>query len=110
MNTKEFKQLLKALHVPSSADYCSNVTTHRASWTKTGGYAGAKVIDRVRQELRAQDYQMNDYLPTGNPDGSQVGKCTTYVKDGVSVTLDASYGETKDRNRFYISVKAVQVA
>jgi len=103
MDTKQFKSILKALKVPSPT-----VTgdTLAYFWVKRHGHAGAKTLQRVRENARALGFTPGDSKTSSDATGDRVARGDTMVKDGVTITFDSFYGQTAYENRFSISVKA----
>ena len=107
MDTKEFKKILKLLKVPSAACISAFPGDQiSATWSKSGGHAGSKVLQRVREAARAAGFKVASEGTHGTPDGSHMGSGNELVKDGVTVGCASSYGVTAFENHFYIHVTA----
>lgn len=99
--------LRSTLTLPSTVEWREEGGDLIGRWTKTGGYAGEKVLARVRERALELGYMATSSNSSGTPDGSHVGSGTVLeATDGsVQLTFDRSYGVTKDKNRFSLTVK-----
>lgn len=101
---KEVRAVGKTLKLPGGKDAQVADAGDSYNWTQRGGYANNKLSD-VANAAEAAGFVKQDTKHTGNPDGSVMGSGTTYVKEGWSLTLDSSIGQTKYDNYWTIRLK-----
>lgn len=111
METKAAKKLLKLIKFPSSKDTMlvgavNKGDTECAQWTKRGGYAGAKTIDKCLDAAKAAGWKPEERQSSMSPDGSVASSNQTLVgPEGTKLSWCKSYGITKADNWFQLDVK-----
>lgn len=99
--TKEFKDATKKLGLPSGGDK----STGYYRWSKSGGYAGEKVLARVEQAAKKAGFKQQVSDQFLSPDGYTSRNGNTWTKGNVSVELSAHYGATKSSNSYSVTVR-----
>ena len=79
----------------------------RISWSKDGGYAGQKTLDKVCSQLEDAGWKRGDWRTGGVPDGSMVSNSNAYTSpDGQLVmTYSEHYGATAHDNFYGFTFK-----
>ena len=74
---------------------------HKSNWSKRGGYAGGKMIDRTVTKALASGFKKVMNKEGGNPDGSVITSGTHYAHpDGHHLEISKRFGVTKDDNDY----------
>lgn len=96
------QQMLKTLGFPNvKSRYGGGHGEHKSSWSKSGGHAGAKTVDRIVEKAKTLGFTAAKDTSGHNADGSYVNSGTHYVHpEGHHLTVNKSYGPTKDYNDF----------
>ena len=105
--SKTVKTLTKDLGLPSGCEihtYEDNAVT--ITWTKRGGYAGEKILDRVRKKAIDNGWKAKNADSANHPDGSWVANSDTYEKGMALITFRTHYGNTASDNRYSLTVRA----
>jgi hypothetical protein len=108
MDAKEFTKLLKSLTVPSggSTGLTPDGRRHEFVWTKRGGHAGDKVVERVAANAIALGFRSSSSQTFNNTLGSMVGHGLLYELDGADVYATSTFGVLKCDNRFFVRITA----
>jgi hypothetical protein len=82
------------------------------SWSKRGGYAGEKMVDRIKERLIAIGFKKDTVGGNNTPDGSYFGFSERLVqkKLGWEALLRKSYGPSASSNSYTATVKKIKVA
>lgn len=95
------KAIIKAL--PKDAD---KMFMNSVYWSKRGGYAGEKMIDKIKEKLMAIGFKKGGVSGSNTPDGSTIGFGEVLVhKLGWTARLSKSYGVTASSNNYSVSVQ-----
>jgi hypothetical protein len=71
------------------------------SWSKQGGYAGAKTLGKIVERAIAANFTKADIQDISSPDGSHVGATQGYLGPlNEQLIITETYGVTKDANKF----------
>ena len=105
-NDMNFKKLLKqngVTKLPSGTQFKSD----RVSWSKDGGYAGQKTLDKICSQLEDAGWERGEWRTGGVPDGSSVSNSNAYTSpDGQLVmTYSEHYGATAHDNFYGFTFK-----
>jgi hypothetical protein len=103
---KAFKKLLKQngiTKLPSGTQFKSD----RISWSKDGGYAGQKTLDKVCSQLEDAGWKRGEWRTGGIPDGSAVTNSNAYTSpDGqIVMTYSEHFGATAHDNFYGFTFK-----
>ena len=103
-------QQVKALALmPKDSDTFLYEGVLAISWNKKGGGAVA-VQRRFFPKVENLGFKHGKWRPTGTPDGSVVGSYESYIdSEGNSFDYDQLLGVTVSSNRFYATLKLVNV-
>ena len=101
-----FKKLLKqngVTKLPSGTQFKPD----RVSWSKDGGYAGQKTLDKICSQLEDAGWKRGEWKTGGVPDGSTVSNSNAYTSpDGQLVmTYCEHYGATAHDNFYSFTFK-----
>lgn len=101
-----FKKLLKqngVTKLPSGTQFKPD----RVSWSKDGGYAGQKTLDKICSQLEDAGWKRGEWRTGGIPDGSAVTNSNAYTSpDGQLVmTYSEHYGATAHDNFYGFTFK-----
>lgn len=101
-----FKKLLKqngVTKLPSGTQFKPD----RVSWSKDGGYAGQKTLDKICSQLEDAGWERGEWRTGGVPDGSAVSNSNAYTSpDGQLVmTYCEHYGATAHDNFYGFTFK-----
>ena len=101
-----FKKLLKqngVTKLPSGTQFKPD----RVSWSKDGGYAGQKTLDKICSQLEDAGWERGEWRTGGVPDGSAVSNSNAYTSpDGQLVmTYCEHYGATAHDNFYSFTFK-----
>jgi hypothetical protein len=77
------------------------VGTHVAIWTKRGGHAGQKQLDKIEEKALALGFEKCSSTVTGSQLGHVRHQRLFRHPDGFILGTSASYGTTKEQNRFH---------
>jgi len=102
------KKLLKqngVTKLPSGTEFKPD----RVSWSKDGGYAGQKTLDKICSQLEDAGWKRGEWRTGGIPDGSSVSNSNAYTSpDGQLVmTYSEHYGATAHDNFYGFTFKLV---
>ena len=77
------------------------------SWSKDGGYAGQKTLDKICSQLEDAGWKRGDWRTGGIPDGSAVSNSNAYTSpDGqIVMTYSEHYGATAYDNFYGFTFK-----
>ena len=105
-NDMNFKKLLKqngVTKLPSGTQFKPD----RVSWSKDGGYAGQKTLDKICSQLEDAGWERGEWRTGGVPDGSSVSNSNAYTSpDGQLVmTYSEHYGATAHDNFYGFTFK-----
>lgn len=106
---KAFKKLLRQNGITKLPSGMSSRRAGTLEWSKDGGYAGEKTIDRMRQQAEAAGWKQGREMDDAHPDGSWVARGDVYVSpDGqIEMSYYSYYGATSYDNSFSITFKMV---
>lgn len=101
-----FKKLLKqngVTKLPSGTQFKPD----RVSWSKDGGYAGQKTLDKICSQLEDAGWERGEWRTGGVPDGSAVSNSNAYTSpDGQLVMIYCEhYGATAHDNFYSFTFK-----
>lgn len=101
-----FKKLLKqngVTKLPSGTQFKPD----RVSWSKDGGYAGQKTLDKICSQLEDAGWKRGEWRTGGIPDGSAVTNSNAYTSpDGQLVmTYSEHFGATAHDNFYGFTFK-----
>ena len=104
-----FKKLLKqngVTKLPSGTEFKPD----RVSWSKDGGYAGQKTLDRICSQLEDAGWKRGEWRTGGIPDGSAVTNSNAYTSpDGQLVmTYSEHFGATAHDNFYGFTFKLAE--
>lgn len=75
-------------------------------WSSRGGYRGQNTIRATVDRAKKAGFVKQDTTHSGSPDGNVVGNGTVYKHpDGHTLTVDQSFGVTKDDNHYSMRLK-----
>lgn len=102
----DLKKLLKqngVTKLPSGTQFKPD----RISWSKDGGYAGRKTLDKVCFQLEDAGWKRGEWRTGGVPDGSAVSNSNAYTSpDGqIVMTYSEHYGATAHDNFYGFTFK-----
>ncbi len=77
------------------------------SWSKKGGYAGEKLIQKYKEMYKSAGWKPKQTTSSGSPDGSVISNNNILVSpDGeLEVAFSSSYGVMSSDNRYDIDMK-----
>jgi len=84
----------------------AQVGWNNVRWSKQGGYADS-AFSRIEKKLKAAGFKQESSSSGGNADGSVMGNSKVWKnkKTGATAEFSASYGATKDYNRFSVTIR-----
>ena len=105
----DIKKLLK-LNGVTKLPSGTQIRLDRIRWSKDGGYAGRKTLDKMCHVLEDAGWKKGEWKPNGSPDGSWVSNSDSYTSpDGKLVMSYYSYyGATARDNRYSFSFKLAE--
>lgn len=103
MNLKKFLRQNGVTKLPSGTEFRSD----SVSWSKSGGYAGQKTLDKVCSQLEDAGWKRGEWRTGGIPDGSAVTNSNAYTSpDGqIVMTYSEHYGATSYDNFYGFTFK-----
>jgi hypothetical protein len=80
------------------------------SWSKRGGYAGEKMLERLKEKLMGIGFKKESVSGSNSPDGSTVGfgEKLIYKPLGWSASFSKSYGSTASSNSYSVTVQKIK--
>lgn len=106
MDNKSFKKLMRSLKLPVDSVVSETPEEFTAFWEVKGGHGGARIVDRVTTALEDQGFILQQNRDSNSADGSKVSYGSTWAKENTRLTVCKFYGETKERNRFWVQLRA----
>lgn len=103
VNLKKLLKLNGVTKLPSGTQFKPD----RVSWSKDGGYAGQKTLDKICSQLEDAGWKRGEWKTGGIPDGSAVTNSNAYTSpDGQLVmTYSKHFGATAHDNFYGFTFK-----
>ena len=105
----DIKKLLK-LNGVTKLPSGTQIRSDRIRWSKDGGYAGRKTLDKMCDVLKDAGWKKGEWKPNGSPDGSWVSNSDSYTSpdDKLVMSYYSYYGATARDNRYSFSFKLAE--
>ena len=105
----DIKKLLK-LNGVTKLPSGSQIKLDRISWSKDGGYAGKKTLDKMRDVLEDAGWKKGEWKPDGSPDGSWVSNSDSYTSPDGKIVMSyySYYGATSRDNSYGFTFKLAE--
>jgi len=100
------KKIAKVLKFPAGTRYGKDYNgSLRADWSKSGGHAGAKVLDKARDAADAAGFKKHGKGAGADvPDGSSSWDSDKVSKDGWVLEFYSRYGAVAYENKFRLTL------